>query len=311
MKGAKLKMGLKLDKDVVRTKNKAKFSQQILIIIGALILVAVVIVVNWWSSRDMRDTVEVAVFNTNVAQNAYINASMITKQEMTTADYKRSAIVKMSDGTERRQIVLYQDAQNALVGKYAANYIRANTPIYYDAVTTEYTKSNSYLYQMDGTELLKIDVDPKQFGDILVPGDKLNVRITYDETKYKILSEKDYLKLTDAERESLVTTTSVTELMFSEVTVLDMLNASGESIFDKYYALMSMPEAQQKKKFADDNFKTSIEPKCILIAVTPEEAERYSILGGKTKGSLITLLPRTTSNPILEAINSLTNGTAK
>ena len=304
-------MGLKLDKDVVRTKNKAKFSQQILIIIGALILVAVVIVVNWWSSRDMRDTVEVAVFNTNVAQNAYINASMITKQEMTTADYKRSAIVKMSDGTERRQIVLYQDAQNALVGKYAANYIRANTPIYYDAVTTEYTKSNSYLYQMDGTELLKIDVDPKQFGDILVPGDKLNVRITYDDTKYKILSEKDYLKLTDVERENLVTTTSVTELMFSEVTVLDMLNASGESIFDKYYALMSMPEAQQKKKFADDNFKTSIEPKCILIAVTPEEAERYSILGGKTKGSLITLLPRTTSNPILEAINSLTNGTAK
>lgn len=304
-------MALKLDKDVVRTKNKVKFSQQILVIIGAIILVAVVIGVNWWSSRDMRDTVEVAVFNTNVAQNAYINASMITKQEMTTSDYKKSAIVQMSDGTERRQIVLYQDAQSALIGKYAANYVRANTPIYYDAITTEYTKSNSYLYQMDGTELLKIDVDPKQFGNILVPGDKLNIRITYDETTYKILSEKDYLQLSASEKEDLAVTSTVTELMFSEVTVLDMLNANGESIFDMYYSLISLPESQQRQKFADDSFKKSIEPKCILIAVTPEEAERYTILSGKTRGSLITLLPRTTSNPILEAINSLTNGSAK
>ena len=304
-------MALKLDKEVVRTKNKAKFSHQILAIIGVIIVVAVIVAINWWTSRDMRDTVEVAVFNTNVAQNTYINPSMITKQEMTSADYKRSAIVKMTDGTERRQIVLYQDAEKALVGKYAANFIRANTPIYYDGVTTEYTKSNSYLYQMDGTELLKIDVDPKMFGNIIVPGDKLNIRINYDETKYNIISEKDYLQLNTTDRESLATTTSVTELMFSEVTVLDMLNSSGESIFDKYYALMSMPEAQQKQQFANDNFKKSIEPKSVLIAVTPEEAARYSLLGGKTRGSLITLLPRITSNPILEAINSLTNGTAK
>lgn len=304
-------MGLKLDKDAVRTKNKAKFSSQILIIVILVVAVIGVIVVNWWTSRDMRDTVEVAVFKTNVAQNAYISAGMIDKMEMTTADYKRAAIVKMSDGTERRQIVLYSDASKALVGKYAANYVRMNTPIYYDAVTTEYTKANSYLYQMDGTELLKIDVDPKQFGDIIVPGDKLNIRITYDEATYKIISETDYLQLSDEEKLGLQGVSTKTELMFSEVTILDMLNSDGESIFDKYYALMSLPEKQQRAKIADSSFQKSIEPKSVLIAVTPEEAERYTLLGGKTKGSLITLLPRTTSNPILEAINSLTNGTTK
>lgn len=304
-------MGLKLDKENVRTKNKAKFSSQILIIVILVIAVLAVIGINWWTSRDMRDTVEVAVFKSNVAQNAYISAGMIDKMEMTTADYKRAAIVKMSDGTERRQIVLYSDAANALVGKYAANYVRMNTPIYYDAVTTEYTKANSYLYQMDGTELLKIDVDPKQFGDIIVPGDKLNIRITYDETTYKIINETDYLQLSDDEKLGLQGASTKTELMFSEVTILDMLNSDGESIFDKYYALMSLPEKQQRAKIADSSFQKSIEPKSVLIAVTPEEAERYTLLGGKTKGSLITLLPRTTSNPILEAINSLTNGTTK
>ena len=303
-------MGLKLNKDVVRTKNKAKFSQQIIIIVLALLMIGAVILVNWWTSSDMRDTVEVAVFNTNVAQNAYISESMITKQTMTTADYKRNAIVKMSDGTERRQIVLYSDIKD-IVGKYAANYIRAETPIYYDSVTTEYTKSNSYLYQMDGTELLKIDVDPGQFGNILVPGDRLNVRITYSEATQNILSEADYLKLSDEERADLTGESTTTELLFSEVTVLDMLNSSGESIFDKYYALMSLPESEQEKQFEDDSFKASIQPSCILIAVTPEEAERYILLGGGTGGSLITLLPRVQSNPILEAINSLTNGTAK
>ena len=304
-------MALKLDREAVRTKNKAKFSSQILIIALLIIGVIGVVAVNWWTSRDMRDIVEVAVFKSNVAQNAYISAGMIDKMEMTTADYKKAAIVRMSDGTERRQIVLYQDAKKALVGKYAANYVRMNTPVYYDAVTTEYTKSNSYLYQMDGTELLKIDVDPKQFGDILVPGDKLNIRITYDDTTYKIISETDYLQLSEDERANLQSVITRTELMFSEVTVLDMLNGDGESIFDKYYALMSLPESQQRAKIADSKFQKSIEPKCVLIAVTPEEAERYTLLGGKTKGSLITLLPRTTSNPILEAINSLTNGTTK
>ena len=304
-------MGLKLDKDAVRTKNKAKFSSQILIISLLVIAVIGVIGINWWTSRDMRDTVEVAVFKTNVAQNAYISSSMIDKMEMTTADYKRAAIVKMSDGTERRQIVLYSDAAKALVGKYAANYVRMNTPIYYDAITTEYTKAKSYLYQMDGTELLKIDVDPKQFGDIIVPGDKLNIRITYDEATYKIISETDYLQLSDEEKLGLQGSSTKTELMFSEVTILDMLNAEGSSIFDKYYALMSLPESEQRKKIADSSFSKSIEPKSVLIAVTPEEAERYTLLGGKTRGSLITLLPRTTSNPILEAINSLTNGTTK
>ena len=80
-------MGLKLDRENVRTKNKSKFSTQIAIIVILIIGIASVIFINWWMSRDMRDTVEVAVFKSNVAQNAYISAGMIDKMEMTTADY--------------------------------------------------------------------------------------------------------------------------------------------------------------------------------------------------------------------------------
>lgn len=303
-------MALKLNNDAVRTQNKMKFSQQLFIILGVILVILVIIVINYVTSAPMRDVVEVAVLTNNTAQNAYISENMLDKQTMVRADYEQAAIVTMSDGSKRRTIVLFEDIKD-IVGKYAANYIRKGTPIYYDEVTKEYTKSNSYLYQMDGTELLKVDVDPKQFGNILVPGDKLNIRITYDEQKYNIVNRTDYLQLSEDEKAGLSTVETKTELMFSEVTVLDMLNSEGESIFDKYYALMSLPESQQRTKFLDKTFQQEIQPKCVLLAVTPEEAERYTLLGGKTKGSLITLMPRISSNPILEAINSLTNGVTR
>ena len=153
-----------------------------------------------------------------------------------------------------------------------------------------------------------MEVDPKQFGDIVVPGDRLNIRITYSRTKYDMMSLDEYLQVdgkgADAEYED------VTELLFSEVTVLDMLNKSGESIFDKYYNLISLPESKRKAAYEDKSFKEGIEPKSVLIAVTAEEAERYSYLNKNIKSSIVTLLPRTTPNVILNAIDELSKGTS-
>lgn len=300
-------MALKLNKEAVRTKNQVRFSTQILAIIGVLIVIVGIVGVNWFSSASMRDVVNIAVFKNDVAQNTYITKDMITSIPMVSADYERYAYVQMQDGTTRRQIVLYDDIKD-IVGKYAANFVRRNTGIFYDAVTTESAKANSYLYQMDGTELLKIDIDPQQFGNIVVPGDKLNIRITYSRAKYEMISADEYLTVgvdtTQAEYED------VTELLFSEVTVLDMLNKNGESIFDKYYSLISLPESKRKTEYADADFQKSIEPKCILLSVTAEEAERYAHLSKSIKSQIVTLLPRTSSNLILDAISSLSNGTS-
>ena len=300
-------MALKLNRESVRTENKKKFSVQILAIIGLICIIGGIILINYWTSAPMRDVVSVAAFKNDVAQNTYITKDMIREIKMVTADYEQYAYVKMQDGTNRRQIVLYDDIKD-IVGKYTANFVRRNTGIFYDSVTTESTKSTSYLYQMDGMELLKLEVDPKQFGDIVVPGDRLNIRITYSRTKYDMMSLDEYLQVdgkgADAEYED------VTELLFSEVTDLDMLNKRGESIFDKYYNLISLPESKRKAAYEDKSFKEGIEPKSVLIAVTAEEAERYSYLNKNIKSSIVTLLPRTTPNVILNAIDELSKGTS-
>lgn len=300
-------MSLKISKEQVRTKNKVKFSRQIFMLALVALLIVGILVVNYVTSAPMRDVVDIAVVKTSVGQNDYITKDMITKDTMTRADYEKSAYVKMSDGTSRRQIILYDDSAD-IVGKYAANYIREGTPIYYDEITAETAKSYSYLYQMDGTELLKIDIDPNEFGNIIVPGDKLNVRVNYKETSYELPTLEDYR----AQKEMGVSTSQTvekTELLFSEVTVLDMLNSDGESIFDKYYALVSLPQSKQEETYNSEDFKESIQPECILISVTAEQAERYSRIMSKSSTTLVTLLPRTSSNTILDVLNSLNTGT--
>lgn len=299
-------MSLKISKEQVRTKNKVKFSRQILVLVILALFIIAILMINYISSAPMRDVVEIAVFKNSVGQNDYISKDMLTNETMTRSDYEKSAYVKMSDGTTRRQIVLYDDI-SSLVGKYAANYIRKGTPIYYDEITAETAKAYSYLYQMDGTELLKIDVDPKEFGNIIVPGDRLNIRVNYKENSYELPTLEEY----QAQKEMGISSVKViekSELLFSEVTILDMLNKDGESIFDKYYALVSLPKAEREKTYASEEFKKSIQPKSVLISATAEQAERYSRIMSKSSRNLVTLLPRTSSNTILDALNSLNTG---
>lgn len=300
---------MKFNKENVRTKNKTKFSQQI-ILFGLLVLaVAVVLVINWNSSAALRDTVDIAVFKTSTAKDAYISEGMLTKKTMMTKEYEQSGIVTMSDGSKRRSTVLWDD-RKTIVGKYAANYVRGNTPIYYDEITAESAKTTSYLYQMDG-ELLKLDINPNEFGELIVPGDKINIRGTYSEVDYTLPTKEEYETQQALGITSSVKETKKTELLFSEVRVLDMLNSSGESIFDKYYALTSLPTSKQKETYASDDFKKSVTPKSILISATSEEADRYMALKAKGVSYQVTLLPRTSSNLILDALNSLSQGSAQ
>lgn len=302
---------MKFNKENVRTKNRTKFSQQIIILAILALAVVGVLVVNYVSSSALRDTVDIAVLTSSTAKDAYISESMLTKTTMVAAEYEKLGVVTMSDGTKRRQVVLWDD-RDSVIGKYAANYIRGNTPIYYDELTAESAKSTSYLYQMDG-ELLKLDINPKDFGELIVPGDKLNIRVSYTDIEYKLPTAEEYKQqVALGIANDNITEVQKSELLFSEVYILDMLNSSGESIFDKYYELTSLPTSKQKEMYASDEFKKETTPASILISVTAEEADRYMSLDSKgIKSTQVTLLPRTSSNLILDAINSLSQGSSQ
>ena len=92
------------------------------------------------------------------------------------------------------------------------------------------------------------------------------------------------------------------EMLFSEVQVLDMLNSDGNSIFDIYYDYISKSKSKQQELLKDSKFLKSIEPDTILLEVTAEEADRFMQISAYNPKYLMTLLPRTGSNSIIDSL---------
>lgn len=300
--------GLKINADKLGTAKAKRFSKSFKITAMVIFFIVVVIGVNIYSSIGLRDTVEIIKLSSSVPQDGQVLQSGMYKDTMLRSEYEKQGVFTLSDGTKRRSIVLWED-KGKIVNAYASYYIRQDTPLYWDALTKETPKQYSYLYQMDG-ELLKIDMDAGEFGKMLVPGDRINVRASYTETDYTLPTEREFQI---QQQTGIQPQTSIKRniLLFNNVVVLDILNSKGESIFDLYYKLLALPKSQQRAMVQTDEFQKQVVPSQILLNVTPEEADRYMEIVGNGPKYLMTLLPRSSGNLITEALNDLQIGFAR
>lgn len=298
---------MKVKKEVAQ--NKVRFSQQVVVIFVLALVIVAVLVINSISSASLKQKVDIAVLKSSVPEGAVITKDNLEMKEMVEAEYKNTGIYTLKSGEEKRAIVLWDDI-DTIIGTYTTNYMRQGTGIYWDELTTEAPKENSYLYNMEG-ELLKVDFDPTTFGDMLVPGDRVNVRIAYNEENYNLPSTEEYLNA-EASGITLDTTKEKQEMLFNEVRIVDMLNGSGDSIYDIYYNLATMSQGQRSEYVAQDGFADKIKPSTILLNVTAEEADRYMEKTQVSSGTLMmTLLPRTDSNLILDILDELKTGAVR
>lgn len=282
-----------------------KMSQQVLVGFVLALVVIVVMVINLITSMSLRDTVDVLVFKNAVPAEGLVTEDNIDKKTMLKAEYEKEGVITLSDGTQRRQIILYEDRHRILgeSAAYAAYYIRENTPVYWDALTKETTREYSYLYEMDG-ELIKLNFSGAEFGQMIVPGDSVNIRVRYTEENFELPTEEDYA---EAEEEgiSLNEPVTVQKMLFNNAIILDMLNGAGESIYDKYVKFISLPKAEQTAALHSEEFKAAVSPGQILLCVTEEEADMYMSIQSKGATYMMTLLPRNGSNVILNALSGL------
>lgn len=291
-----------------KLKNVSKFSRTRNILLLLAVVVIGVLALNFISTMKLRDTVSVVTLASAVPQDGIIRTDNMIQVEMNRAEYERQGVVTLSDGTRRRAIVTW-DERDSINNTFASYYIRQNTPVYWDSIGNESPKQYSYLYNMDG-ELLKVSLDPGTFGQILVPGDHINVRAAYTETVYTLPTEEEFML---QQQTGISPQTSVKRqiLLFNNVAILDMLNSNGESIFDMYYDLLALPKAKQQELINSEDFQASVEPSDILLNVTPEEADRYMSIQSSGPTYMMTLLPRTSSNAITEVLNELATGFAR
>lgn len=296
----------------IKVNSSGRAKSRLFGLLIAIALIIFVCILTAISSAENRKTVSVVRLKESVSANSMITENMIEEYEMYYKEFEQYGVVSFSDGSRKKSVVTWEDRDMIVNQRYSAYYLRGGTVLFWDSTIKEQTKKNSYLYSMDG-ELLNIQMNTTDFGDMVVPGDTLNIRARYTKVNYDLPSEDQY-RLSSRSGNSTAVQETVTEMLFSEVTVLDMLNSSGNSIFDIYYDYISKSKAQQNALLNDEDFLKSVTPKTILLEVTAEEADRFLEMEANSPTYLMTLLPRTGSNSIIDSlaeIQSALNGTNK
>lgn len=292
----------------IKANNASRAKNRLIGIILAACLIVFVAVMSAISSAETRKTITVVRLknDTPISANALITEDMVEAYDMYYKEYEQYGTMKFSDGTTRSTIVRWSDRDVVLGKKYAAYYLRGGTILFWDSTLSDQTRKNSYLYSMDG-ELLNIQMNTvNDFGDMVVPGDTLNIRATYSTTIYNLPTETEYIysSETGSSGNSGVEFER-NDMLFSEVSILDMLNSAGNSIFDIYYDYISKTKQEQAALLADDGFLQSVQPASILLECTAEEVERYMYLQSKGARYQITLLPRTSSSAITDSLSDI------
>lgn len=286
----------------IQTQDVVK--RKIFSIIVAVGIVVFACIASAITSAEAKKTVSICKTKEPISANALITKDMIEEDTMYYKEFQKAGVQKLSDGSTRQAIVTW-DKRDQVIGKrYSAYYLRGEVPLYWDNTVKEQAKKNSYLYNMDG-ELLNIQLNTEDFGDMVVPGDSLNIRVSYTDTLYDLPTEEQYKLTTQNGGKVSPVETQVSEMLFDEVKVLDMLNKDGQSIFDIYYEFISRDKQTQSALLKDDDFLDSVKPDKILLEATREEADRYMDISSKSPTYLMTLLPRTSSSAILDSLNDI------
>lgn len=292
----------------IKANNASRSKNRLLGIIIAACVIVFICIMAAISSAETKKTITVVRIksDTPISANSLITDDMLEAYDMYYKEFQQYGTMKFSDGSTRSTIVRWNDKDLVVGKRYAAYYMRGGTVLFWDSTISDQTRKNSYLYSMSG-ELLNIQMTTTQdFGDMVVPGDTLNVRATYTAKVYNLPTEQEY-KLNSANGAAASDGVEITKTdsLFSEVTILDMLNSSGNSIFDIYYQYIAATKAEQQAMLKDDGFLQSVQPASILVECTAEEVEHYMKLQAAGASYQMTLLPRTSSSSITDSLSEI------
>lgn len=286
---------------VARVDTKKRAKNKLIGILVALGIILFVIIVNLIATQESRKTIAVMKVKAdqNISANTLITDNMVEKYDMNYKEYKNYGTQKFTDGKTRGTIIRWEDKDMVLNQKYSSYFLRENTVVFWDSLASKAKKTNSYLYDMSG-ELININLDTSDFGNMVVPGDTLNIYVTYTDDSYSLSTEQNYVSNGGNSQAG-----TKTEKLFNEVTVLDMLNSNGDSIFDIYYDYIDKSNKERQELLADENWKSSVEPTSILLEVTSEEALHFKDVSSKSPTYTMTLLPRTQGNSMLDSLSEI------
>lgn len=176
---------------------------------------------------------------------------------------------------------LYQwDRADSLIDKYVVSYIPKGQYLTYDNIDTVYApEPNPWTADMEGYELVSIPVTDEVRGNKqLMYGSMLSLSITKRTVNEANLDPEEAEEKSSLNHEASVEQSYIIDTYTLDATVCDLLNESGDSLYETFYSWISIPAGEQanylKNAFMEDeSLEEEIEPAFISIKVTPEQAE--------------------------------------
>lgn len=274
-------------KNLGTSKNKAGFFKHLLINGICFGLVILLVVILFVLNNKKIATVDVVRVKNDIYVNNLITENMLEPYPLSQVEY-----------TNSKNQYLTWDNHEECINKYASVATKSNGYIYKGDYNDSKPIKNAWLTTVPEDELIvTLPYDYSIFGNILTPGDHLKVNATYE-------VETGGIDVVTGSR----TKSLKAETLFNDLKVIDMLNGSGNSIYDYYTDLLNMPLAEREATLRDESFITNVSPKSLVFSVKDGEAfNRYCIIKNQSGVNYdYGLYPRTDNDDILEQFQDLT-----
>lgn len=267
------------------SKNQSKKNMYIIV---TIVVTALLITWVYSMGRKAEETVQVCMTAQGIYKNQVITESMLQPYDMLKGEFEKFATVQ-SDGTKKRRVILWEE-KNLILNTFAAYPLQANNYCEYRSfIKSRVDNSDNVLYSFPGKDVIPLEIGTTElqaFKTFLQPGDRINVTA--------IFSQKESVVEDDGMGGSIKTQldTFRTEAVFTDILIADLLNSSGESILDIYADFRDKTVYQQAQLESSQTFKDSVEPKSLLVALSPEEKDRYFTYLSKSQVEFKMSLPQ-------------------
>lgn len=261
-------------------------------IIAVLVSVFVVIAAFTYLNNvnsDAKEIVEIVVVKPKdgIPAKTLITEALVEKGKILKSDFK--------DG-----MVTY-DKVNEVLNKYSSYFLRYDTPVYFDQLTETKPLRNEWMYNLsDKTEVLTVPYDyDKCGGDVLMPGDYVKVRVTYevDMEDASAIGQNPYSLSGSSGKKNMRT-----EVLFDKILVKDMLNSKGHSIYEVYKEVKKLSEEKKQAAMTSKDFMQSVLAKSLVFEATPEQVDRYALSNTSSSTFTFTILSRKGNENLMEEL---------
>jgi hypothetical protein len=223
------------------------------------------------TGRKAEETVSVVMVKSPMYKNEVMTEDNMMEYKMIRAEFEKYSI-KRDDGTVYQRLLLWKDREKA-INTFAAYPIQKETLLETRSlIISRVDNTDSVLYSFPAKEIVELSVGGSElnsFKTFLQPGDRVNVDAIFTE---RITKQKDdgFGGTTTEDVE-----VSKTEPVFTGIMIADIINGQGQSVLDIYQKYNSATVQEQVALDSSDEFREKTEPKTLLIALTPDEKDRY------------------------------------